>query len=121
LEEAGTGLANVASLLGFGRKRSFTTSLTKRRMTSHAKSNVEESVDAIKDYQDQIAVIEAEKMAAVQAVNDQWGEVANQITEIPVAPQKKDILLDLFGVAWMPYHLVKIGEQIMELRGFSPE
>ena len=88
-------------------------------MTSHAKGNVEESVDAIKDYQEQIAVIEKEKEAALQAVNDKWGEVANQITEIPIAAQKKDILLDFFGVAWMPYHLVKTGEQLDELPGFS--
>jgi hypothetical protein len=119
LEEAGTGLANVASLLGFGRKRSLTTSLTKRRMTSKAKSDVEESVDAIKNYQEQIAIIEKEKEAALQAVNEKWGEVANQIIEIPIAVQKKDIMLDYFGVAWMPHHLVKIGEQLVELPGFS--
>jgi len=55
----------------------------------------------------------------LQAVNDKWGEVANQITEIPITAQKKDILLDFFGVAWMPNHLVKIGEQLVELPGFS--
>lgn len=119
MEELGTGLETVAGFLGFGRKRSITTSITKRRMAKQAKGDVEESVDAIKDYQEQIAAIEAEKAAALQAANDKWGEVANQIIEIPIIAQKKDILLDFFGVAWMPYHLVKTGEQIIELRGFS--
>ena len=90
-------------------------------MTSQAKSDVEESVNAIKDIQEQIALIETEKAAALQAVNDEWGDVANQITEIPISAQKNDILLDFFGVAWMPYHLVKIDEQLIELRGFSPK
>jgi hypothetical protein len=119
MDELGTGLETVAGFLGFGRKRSISSSITKRRMASQAKSNVEESVDAIKNYQEQIVAVEAEKEAALQAMNDKWGEVANQITEIPIAAQKKDILLDFFGVAWMPYHLVKIGEQLDELPGFS--
>jgi hypothetical protein len=119
LEEAGTGLANVAGLLGFGRKRSLTTSLTKRRMTSQAKSDVQESVEAIKDLEKQIADIEVGKMAAVQAVNDKWGEVVSDVIEIPITAQKKDVLLDFFGVAWMPYHLVKIGEIQEELPGFA--
>jgi seryl-tRNA synthetase len=109
----------VAGLFGLTRKRSLSSSLTKRRMTSQAKSDVEESVAAIKDIQEQISEIEKEKAAALQAVNDKWGEIANQITETTISAQKNDILLDFFGVAWMPYHLVKIGEQLTELRGFS--
>jgi hypothetical protein len=54
-------------------------------------------------------------------VNDKWGEVANQITEIPISAQKSDIHLDCFGVAWMPYHLIKVGEQLTELQGFSTQ
>ncbi len=119
LEEAGNVAETFAGLLGFSRKRSISSSLTKRRMTSQAKSDVEESIDTIKDIQDQITVIETEKAAALQAVNDKWGDVANQITEVPISAQKSDILLDFFGVAWMPYHLVKVGEQLIELRGFS--
>jgi len=119
LEEAGNVAETFAGLLGFSRKRSISSSLTKRRLTSQAKSDVEESIDTIKDIQDQITVIETEKAAALQAVNDKWGEVANQITEVPISAQKSDILLDFFGVAWMPYHLVKVGEQLIELPGFS--
>ena len=119
LEEAGNVAETFAGLLGLTRKRSISTSLTKRRMTSQAKGDVEESIEAIKDIQAQIAAIETDKVATLQAVNDKWGEAANQITEIPISAQKNDLLLDFFGVAWMPYHLVKDGEQIIELRGFS--
>ena len=119
MEELGTGIETVAGFLGFGRKRSISSSITKRRMAKQAKGDVEESVDAIKDIKEQIAIIEIEQATALQAVNDKWGEVANQITEIPITAQKKDFLLDFFGVAWMPYHLVKIGDQLVELRGFT--
>jgi hypothetical protein len=88
-------------------------------MASHAKSDVDESVDAIKDYQTEITTIDQEKAAALKAVNDKWAEIASQISEIPISAQKKDILLDFFGVAWMPYHLVKLNDQMFELPGFS--
>jgi hypothetical protein len=119
MEELGTGLETVAGILGFGRKRSVSSSLTKRRMTSNAKSDVEESVEAIKDYQKEIADIEAEKASAVQAISDKWEAIASQTSEIHIAAQKKDILLDFFGVAWMPTYLVKIGEELVELPGFA--
>jgi hypothetical protein len=73
----------------------------------------------IKDIQAEITAIEQEKAAAVKSVNDKWTEIASQVTEIPISAQKKDILLDFFGVAWMPYHLVKLDDQTFELPGFS--
>jgi len=118
LEEGTTHLENVASLIGIGRKRRLTTSMTRRRLTSQAKADVEESQDAIEQFQKQLAALEAEKAAASQEINDRWGEVANQLTEIPITPLKKEILLDFCGVAWMPFQLVKIGERIEELPGF---
>ncbi len=119
-EEGSTHLENVASLIGFGSKRRLTTSVTRRRMTTQAKADVEESEDAIKEFEQQLAALEAEQAAAMEEVNQRWGEVANQLTEIPITPLKKDILLDFFGMAWMPFHLVKLGEQVEELPGFRP-
>jgi hypothetical protein len=118
-EEGGTHLENVASIFGLGRKRSLTTSLTKRRLTEQAKAEVDESVQVIAEFRKQIAMLEQEKAQALQAVNDRWGDVANQVSEIPVAALKKDVLLDLFGVAWMPFHLVQIGGQVVELPGYA--
>jgi hypothetical protein len=118
-EELTSGLETMAGLLGLGRKRSISSSLTKRRMAKRAKSDVDESVAAIKDYKEQIKALEDEKEAAIQAIREKWAELAGQVSEIPVSPLKKDVLLDFFGVAWMPFHLVKIGEQITELPGFS--
>ena len=119
MEEGGTHLANVASLLGFGRKRSLTSSLTKRRQTAEAKADVEESVDTIKDYKEQIAALEKEKADAMEEINRRWGDLANEISEIPITAMKKDVLLDLFGVAWMPYYQVSMGVEQTELPGFG--
>jgi hypothetical protein len=118
-EEGSTHLENVASVFGLGRKRSLTTSLTRRRLTEKAKVDVEESVSAIQDYKAQMAELEREKAGALDETNQRWGELANQVSEIPVAALKKDVLLDLFGVAWMPFHIVRMGAEIAELPGFG--
>ncbi|GAB4535938.1 MAG: DUF87 domain-containing protein [Anaerolineales bacterium] len=114
MEEWGTHAENILGLFG-GRKRRLSTSLSKRRMTERAKADVEESIDAIADFKQQIADLEAEKAQALQDVNDKWAEMVSDVTEIPVSPYKKDILVALFGVAWMPYHLVEAGGRVMEL------
>ncbi len=118
MEEWGTHAENLLGLFG-GRKRRLTTSLSKRRMTERAKADVEESIEAIADYKQQIADLEAEKAQALQDINDKWAELVGEASEIPVTPYKKDILVTLFGVAWMPYHLVEAGGRLMELPGYG--
>jgi hypothetical protein len=122
MEELGTAAENVFSLFG-GRKssRRISSSLTKRRMTEQAKGDVEESVDAITDFKKQIAMLEKEKAAALEDVNERWSKAANDISEISVAAKKTDVRLEVFGVAWLPYHVIKAGEEGYELPGFGEQ
>src|SRR5215207_7658545 len=122
MEEAGTHFENITGLFGGRRKASrLSSSLTKRRMTQQAKSDVEESVDAIKDFQRQIAELQKRREEVIAEINDRWGSVVNEITEVTIAPKKTDVFVKLFGVAWMPYYMIKAGETIIELPAFGPE
>ncbi len=118
MEEYGTHAENVLSLLS-SRRRRLSTSLTKRRLTEKAKADVEESLDAIEEYERQITEMEAERNQAVEDVQHKWADLADDMIEIPVRPYKKDILIELFGVAWMPYHIVEAGGQTTELPGYG--
>jgi hypothetical protein len=118
MEELGTHAENVLSLFR-GRSRRLSTSLSKRRMTEKAKADVEESLDTIEDLEEQIQDLEDEKDLALQEVERKWSEIIEQDTEIPVTPYKKDILIDLFGVAWMPYHIIRSGSRLSELPGYG--
>ena len=119
VEELGTAAENFLGIFGGRRSRRLSTSLSKHRLTEQAKADVEKSVDAIADYKKQLADLQAQRDAALAEVNAAWGDLANQISEIPVMPFKKDVLLDVFGVAWMPYHVVKMGEAMEELPGYT--
>ena len=118
MEEWGTHVETIVGFFG-KRKRSVSSSLSKRRMTSGAKADVEESLDAIEDYKRDLADLEKEKAEALEEVEEKWSEIADDITEISVTPYKKDVLVDLFGVAWMPYHVVESEGRRMELPGYK--
>lgn len=120
LEEMGTHAENVFSLFT-RRRRTLTTSLTKRRLTEKAKADVEESQKVITEIKKQIEALEKEKEAALMEVNERWVRFASQSSEIAVAPAKKDILIDLFGVAWFPFYVVQIGEEVVELPAYGQE
>jgi hypothetical protein len=40
-------------------------------------------------------------------------------TEIPLSPTKSDIFSDVFGIAWVPYYIVKNGSQTVEIPAFQ--
>lgn len=117
LEEMGKHVENVLSLLS-GRKRSLTTSLSKRRMTSKAKSDVQESLAVIEEYQEEIESLEEERQQKLQDVEDKWADLWEDVEEIPVTPYKKDILMDVFGVVWFPYYIMEVEGRWVEAAAY---
>jgi hypothetical protein len=120
LEEAGTHLENIFGG-GKGARRRVSTSLTKRRMTEQAKAEVEESVDAIEEFDKQIEDLEKRREEVILEINDKWGHVVNDIAEVTVTPKKTDVFVNLFGVAWMPYYVVQTGAETIEVPAFGEE
>jgi hypothetical protein len=118
MEEMGTHAETLLSILG-KRRRSISSSLTKRRMTERAKAEVEESQNAIKEFKQDIARLEEEKEAALEEVRQKWSHVAEQVSEVTITPLKKDVLVDLFGVAWCPTYVTQVNEKLEELPGFG--
>jgi hypothetical protein len=118
MEEMGTHAENFFSLFS-KRSRRISTSLTKRRLTEQARAEVDESRKAIDELTRQIKALELEKAQVLDEIGERWGNAALESTEISLAPYKKDVLLDLFGVAWMPYHLIQVGAELLELPGFA--
>jgi hypothetical protein len=118
LEELGTHVENVLGLFSSRSRRRLSTSLTKRRMTEQTKSDVEETIEEIDELERELIELSQEIEESIDEVEERWGDIASIVEEIPLSPYKKDILVELFGVAWMPYHLVDAGDKLIELPGF---
>jgi len=108
-------------MIGFGRKKSVSTQFSKQRMVENAKADVQESVDAIAQYEKDLAALREERQRLVDEVNASWGDVVNKITEVVIAPKKTDVFINLFGVAWLPYYQVNVGGAILEIPAFGAE
>jgi hypothetical protein len=107
LEEVGTAADNLFGLLT-GRSRRLTTSLTKRRLTAKAAGDVEESKQAIELLKKQIQELERQKAAAAPQ-----GAAA----EITLTPAQKNVYVEMFGVAWVPYYRLADGTELLGYSG----
>ena len=100
------------------RKRSLNTSLSKNRMAQKATSDLGEVRQQLADLQKQLADLQQARDSAIQQVQDKWGQSVNDENDIPVPLNKKDIYLDLFGIAWLPYYLVRREGQLQKIAAF---
>jgi hypothetical protein len=120
MEEMGTHAENVLGLFTGSRStRKLSSSLSKRRMTENAKAEVEESVDAISQFKKQLAELGRQREEMIAEINDRWGRVVNEISEVTINPKKTDVFVNLFGVAWLPYYIVQAGLDELELPAFG--
>jgi hypothetical protein len=117
IEELGTHAENVLGVFS-KRRRRLSTSLSKRRMTETAKSRVAESEAAIEEYEAQIADLRTEKTRAIDTLKEKWIEISDDMDIIPIRPYKKDIRVDLFGIAWMPHHRMEARGVVFDLPGY---
>lgn len=120
MEQLGTDVENIFGLFGGRRSgRRLSTSLTKRRLTERAKADVNESKETVRDLKGQIEALEKEKAGVIQEISQRWSQVAMDVTEINVPAPRKDVLVELFGVAWFPYYLINIENQLIEIPGYG--
>ncbi len=117
-EEVANIAETVFSFFG-GRKRSISSAISKRNRSSQAAADVEESREEIEEHRAEIEELKQEMEAALAEVEEKWVEIAEDVTEIGVPPYKKDIDVIVFGIGWVPYHLVQTGDRVEELPGFS--
>jgi len=116
LEAMATGGGIVLGMLGVGRKKSLSSSVTKMRMVQTAKDKLEKEKQELENLKEQLAALQASQTGAQTSSS---GSESFAVTEIPLTPTKSDIFTDVFGVAWLPYYLVKTGGQIQEIPAFK--
>jgi hypothetical protein len=118
-EELVSGAETVFSILGGKRSRRISSEISKHRQTQQSKADVDESVNALDEYRKQLEDLEQTRQQALSSAGSSWGEVVNDITEIPVLAKKSDVYVDLFGAAWLPFYQIRSGETLLELPAFE--
>jgi hypothetical protein len=103
MEEIGKGLENALGLV-LGRRRTLTTSLTKRRMTSRAKADLEKAQQDVKKTEKAILDLAAQHGEELEQVDGKWQSTHDDIIDEPVSPFKKNIFMEKFGLLWLPYY-----------------
>jgi len=120
--ESGANLLELgASVFGLTRKKSVTTQFTKHRLAQSAKAEVVESQEAIAQYTKELNALMRERDDMTTEINERWGSLVNEISEVAVKPKKTDIYVNIFGVAWKPYYIVQSGDETIELPAFGAE
>jgi vacuolar-type H+-ATPase subunit I/STV1 len=71
-------------------------------MTQQAKADVEESLEAIEDYEAQIQDLQEELEEEIAKVTERWTETIDVVEEVEVRAKKADITVDAFGLTWVP-------------------
>jgi hypothetical protein len=116
--------ANVNTVMslfaGRGRTTRIKSAMAKQRKVDQAEGDLKTSRAALEDVRRQIAGLEDERAKMLADISRRWGNIASQETEITQAAQRKDVRLEMFGIAWLPYYQVKNGEQLVETPAYRP-
>lgn len=100
-----------------GRRRSYrslSTYMSKRRLASQKKIEVEEAEDTLATLDEQIAALEDEGKQELEAARKRWEEALEQVEEVPIKARRTDVRVELFALAWAPHWGVTLrsGDQV---------
>ncbi|NPA26588.1 MAG: DUF87 domain-containing protein [Chloroflexi bacterium] len=116
-EEWATHAENILGLF-LGKRRRLTTSLSKRRMTKQVLADITESREAIARYKEQIQEMEEEMNEAMDEVREKWAELLEEYETLTVRPYKREVHVEMFGIAWMPYHVFEVDGELEDVPAF---
>jgi t-SNARE complex subunit (syntaxin) len=119
-EELLSGVESVFGLFTGSRSSSRLSSASrKRRMTRQAKADVKESEETIKELEEQISEVKQDATDALEELDAKWREQIDEMEEIEVRPRRADVRIELFGLAWLPYWELGVGDQTLSMPAFE--
>jgi hypothetical protein len=88
-----------------GRRRA--TSMVSRASRKHtlekqAQADVQESLDAIEDFEQQLEDLKAQWEEQADEISDRWAEKLDQVEKVSITPRRADVTIEFCGLAWAP-------------------
>jgi len=87
---------------GRRRLRTFSEVSRRRRLTSQARADVEESEEVLDELDQEIDDIYREQEEALRDLAKRTAELSRQVEEVPIRPKKSNIDVMVFGLLWVP-------------------
>ncbi|MBN1122314.1 MAG: DUF87 domain-containing protein [Anaerolineae bacterium] len=78
-----------------------------RRYSTQTDERIEVLEEDLQQIMDNIDETEAEMDQEIEAIQNKWAAAVRQIEEVPVTPNKNDIVPHLFGIGWVPHWHIK--------------
>ena len=97
------GESVIGLFIGRRSSRGLSTASRKRRYTTKAKADIEESKATITDLQEDIAALEAELEGEAEEITRRWAAALDDLDEIRITTRRADIDVELFALAWAPH------------------
>jgi hypothetical protein len=103
LLSAGESLAGMLGLFGRRRSSALSQAARKRRFTTSAKADIEESEAEIARLQEEIEAMRRDMQAEAEAITDKWAATLEEIETYAVKPRRSDVDVEVVALAWAPY------------------
>jgi hypothetical protein len=117
MEEMGTNFELFFSIFS-RRKRSLSNALSKGRLTSSARAELEAADQALDSLQDESKDLEAQKNAALKEAQERWARAVGAIDEVPLTPLRKDIYVEVAALVWAPFYLLQAEGRTLQAIAF---
>ncbi|MFQ5614425.1 MAG: helicase HerA domain-containing protein, partial [Anaerolineae bacterium] len=105
-ELIGIGESVVGFFLGRRSTRALSRAASKRRMTSRARLEIEESQEEIAALEEEIAALEDEMKEAADEITRKWADLLEDLTVEELKPRRTDVDVRLAALAWQPFWLI---------------
>jgi hypothetical protein len=102
-EVFGVGETVLGLLLGRRRTTGITTASRRRRMTTKAKHEIDETKREIEELKEEITELESELREEVEKITEKWEKVEEEIVDYEVTPRRTDISVEEPKIAWVHY------------------
>lgn len=98
---------SVVGMLGlFGRRRTssvISKAATKRRLTTKAAADIQQSQAEIKRQEQELASMRQEMQSEAEAIGRRWTSVADKVEVYSIRPSRGSVVVELAALAWAPY------------------
>jgi hypothetical protein len=106
-EMLGIGGTVIGVLMGRRPTSAGTTIARRRRMSTKAKMDLEETKEDIIELKKEIDVLEEKLKKAVSEISKRWEKIDEEIITEKIRPRRTDIQLQLISLGWVPFWSIR--------------